>query len=205
MRYPTEVPLTGDAGATLAALRFRLAGVDRVLMLDDGVAAPLFMRAAEALRYRPRYGLNSTMAPAALLGSVARAQLAGATGAGFAPLLDVSTGQEPDAPASRRRCDAIYEAAGVDPGPPTVAGRYTAIATCSALLAVRGALERAQEKTATALPPALESLGADQSSALALAGGLSAARHDGARSVRPLRYDAGCACLKYDGPEEVVP
>src|SRR5439155_9950343 len=92
---PADAPAT-LAQMALAVLRFRLAGVDRVLALDDGVATALFMRAAEALRYRPRYGLNSTMAPAALEAEVPRAQLEGAFGIGFAPLLDVSAGHEPE-------------------------------------------------------------------------------------------------------------
>jgi hypothetical protein len=202
-RIPADAPAT-LADVALAVVRFRLAGVDRVLALDDGIATALFMRAAEAVRYRPLYGLNSTMAPAALAGEVPQAQLEGAFGVGFAPLLDVTAGHEPEASQTRRRCDDIYREAHVDEGPRTVAGQYTAIATCDAILTVRAALERARQKTASALPAALAALGAHQPPALALARSLTPTRHDGALSVRPLRFDDSCACLEYAGPEEAV-
>jgi hypothetical protein len=188
-----------------ALLRFRLAAVDRVLILDAGVLTPLVMRAAEAQAYRPRYGLNSTMVPAALPGEVPADQLRGAVGGGFAPLLDVGGGDDAAGGGGTRQCEQIYRAAHLDAELETVRGRYAAVALCDSMLTVAAAVQRAADATADALPSALARLGDRRPSALALTSHLGPERHDGATSVRPLRFDDACRCVQYVGPDEVVP
>jgi hypothetical protein len=192
------------ARALAAVLDFQRAGVNRVLMLDAGVAAPVFMREAERLGFRPRYGLNSSMVPAALPGNVPAAQLEGAIGAGFAPLLDVAADGEPKAPAARRRCEDIYRGAGVALGPRTAEGAFAAIGLCDAILSVKAAVEQAGDDAAAPLAAAFERLGRRLPAAVALASRLTNQQHDGAAELRPVAFDDRCTCMRYSGPAEAA-
>jgi hypothetical protein len=190
--------------AASAALRMRRAGVDRVMMLDAAVVATAFMREAERQDFRPRYALNSTMAPAALPDRVPRTQLRGAEGVGFAPLLDVAAGGEPQPPEARRRCESIYRDANVPMGGRTAAGQFAAVALCDAILAVRSAVDAAGEAGPAELAAAFERMGSRRPAAVALATKLSGDRRDGAAEVRRLRFDEGCGCMQYVGAAEAV-
>jgi hypothetical protein len=186
------------AAVRAAVLELRTAGAGRVLMLDSGVIAPLFMRVAERQAYRPRYGLNSTMAPATLVGQVPAKQLQGAVGVGYAPLLDVSEHREPAPSDARRQCDAIYRDAKVTVGGETVGGRYSAIALCGELLTIRSALSGVTDPTPARLTAALERLHAAPP-VLSLSSWLDGSHHDGAAAVRPLAFAADCGCMRYTG------
>jgi ABC-type branched-subunit amino acid transport system substrate-binding protein len=191
----TDVP-SALAAARAAVVALRAVGVDRVVMLDAGVVAPLFMRVAQRQVYNPRYALNSTMAPARLVEQVPAAQLKGAMGVGFSPALDVAGA---DAPASqaRSRCEQIYN--GVDVGGSSISGRYSALALCGEMMTVRDALAGVTSPTTARLVGALESL--TPPSVLALTGRLDGSHHDGAASVRPLAFDSDCSCMRYAGDE----
>ena len=187
-------------------LRLRAARVDRVLMLEAGIVAAAFMREAERQGFRPRYALNSTMAPAGLPGEVPAAQLRGSEGAGFAPLLDVAGGaDEPAPPETRGRCEEIYRAARVPTGGRTAAGQFAAVALCDAILTVRAAVESAPGTGAAEIAAAIERIGASRPAAVALATRLASDRHDGAAEVRRVRFDDRCGCMRYVGAGEAVP
>jgi hypothetical protein len=190
------------ARAAAAALSFRRAGVDRVIVLDEGLATATYMREAERQGFRPRYALNSAMGPAWLAGSAAKAQLKGAQGVGFAPLLDVAAAGEPSATDGRQRCEAIYRDAKVATGGRTPAGQFAALALCDDLFAVRSAVVAADDTNTAAWTRAFERLGKKRPSAIALAAKLAHDRHDGATAVRRIRFDDACACMRYAGEPE---
>jgi ABC-type branched-subunit amino acid transport system substrate-binding protein len=190
----TDVP-AALAAARAAVLALRTAAVDRVIMLDSGIVAPLFMRVAQRQIYNPRYALNSTMAPARLVGEVPAAQLAGAIGVGYSAPLDVAAADAPDS-AARSECDQIYK--GIDLGGASISGRYSALALCGEMMAVREALVGITSPTIARLSSALESLTAPPS-VLPLSSRLDATHHDGAASVRGLAFDSGCSCVRYTG------
>jgi ABC-type branched-subunit amino acid transport system substrate-binding protein len=190
----TDVP-TALAAARAAVLALRAAAVDRVVMLDAGVAAPLFMRVAQRQVYNPRYGLNSTMAPARLATQVPAAQLAGAIGIGYSAPLDVAAADAPGSDA-RSECDDILK--GVDVGGASISGRYSALALCGQMLTVRAALANDRDPSPARLSSALEHLGAAPS-VLALSSRLDTSHPDGAASVRSLAFDSGCTCMRYAG------
>jgi ABC-type branched-subunit amino acid transport system substrate-binding protein len=188
----TDVP-TVLAAVRAAVLQLRTAVVDRVIMLDAGVVAPLFMRVAQRQAYNPRYGLNSTMAPAALANEVPAAQLAGAIGVGYSAPLDVASADAPPS-ADRNLCNDIYK--GVDLGGSF--GHYSAVALCGQFLTIRAALAGVSDPTPARLSAELEGLG-PAPGILALTSRLDASHHDGASSVRPLAFDGDCTCIRYAG------
>jgi hypothetical protein len=197
------------AQATVTAVRSPAdvpqALADRVIVLDNGRTTPLLMRTADRLGYRPQYGLNSGMDPAALPGEVPAGQLTGARGAGYSPLLDVTPGSEPDAPVARAQCESIYREAGVAVGGVTPEGRFGALSVCDELLTIRSALTGAGEVTPDVLRAALEAPGARRASALTLGTRIDAGHRAGAAATRALAYDGGCGCMRYSGPLETLP
>jgi hypothetical protein len=190
--------------ARVAAAVFAMhgAGVDRLIVLDEGIATATFMREAERQGFRPRYALNSAMGPAWLASVAAPAQLEGAQGVGFAPLLDVGPAGEPSPNDSRKRCESIYRDAKVAIGARTPAGQFAALSLCDDLLAVRDAVVAADGTDTAAWTRALERIGRKRVSAVALAAKLGAGRHDGAAVVRRVRFDDGCSCMRYAGDPE---
>ena len=208
-RVVAEEPLAFDGTAadaaalasrsTRAAVDLEAARAQLVVVLDDGgVLSPALMRAASQVGYHPRYALNSTMTPASLPGAVPADELSGATGVGSAPLLDVGAGQEPAAPSSLTRCRQIYGDSHIDPGPRTIDGAYAAFALCDDLLRVRAAVVAGGDASPDGARRGL--LEGRPVPAVALDGALGGARHDGARSVRPLAYRPDCGCMRYVGP-----
>ena len=183
------------AAVRTAVLQLRTAVVDRVIMLDAGVIAPLFMKVAQRQAYFPRYGLNSTMAPAALVDEVSAAQLAGAIGVGYAPVLDVADSDAPPS-ADRNLCGDIYK--GVDLGGKSISGRYSAVALCGQLMTIRAALAGVSDPTPARLRAELNGLGTAPG-VLSLSSRLDGAHHDGASSIRPLAFDSDCKCMRYAG------
>jgi hypothetical protein len=190
------------ARAAAAALSLRRAGVDRLVVLDAGIASATFMREAERQGFRPRYALNSAMGPAWLAGVAPPAQLKGAEGVGFAPLLDVAADGEPAINDARRRCESIYRDAKVAIGGRTPAGQFAPLSLCDDLLAVRDAVEAAGETDTAAWSHALERIGRKRPSAVALSAKLGPGRHDGAAVVRRIRFDESCGCTRYAGEPE---
>jgi ABC-type branched-subunit amino acid transport system substrate-binding protein len=191
------------AGA--AALSLRAAGVDRLVVLDAGIATVTFMRQADSVGFRPRYALNSAMGPAWLASVAPAAQLKGAEGVGFAPLLDVAAGAEPAPNDTRRRCESIYRDAKVAIGARTPAGQFAALSLCDDVLALRDAIQTAGDTDTAAWARAFERIGSRRGSAVALSVKLGGARHDGAATVRRIRFDESCGCTRYAGDPEAVP
>jgi Periplasmic binding protein len=190
----TDVP-AALAAARAAVLQLHAAAVDHVVMLDAGVAAPLFMRVAQRQIYNPRYALNSTMAPARLVNQVPAAQLAGAIGIGYSAPLDVAEADGPRTDA-RSQCESILK--GVDVGGSSISGRYSALALCGQMLTVRAALADDRDASSARLSSALEHLG-PAPPVLALSSRLDGAHHDGAASIRSLAFESDCTCMRYAG------
>jgi hypothetical protein len=190
------------ARAAAAALSLRRAGVNRLIVLDEGIASATFMREAERQGYRPTYALNSAMGPAWLAGVAPAAQLKDAQGVGFAPVLDVGAAGEPTPPDTRRRCESIYRDGKVAIGDRTPAGQFAALALCDDLFAIRDAVASADGTATAAWTSALEKLGRKRVSAVALSAKLTHDRHDGAALVRRVRFEGSCRCMRYAGDPE---
>jgi ABC-type branched-subunit amino acid transport system substrate-binding protein len=199
-----------DAGAAVSRVasvivRFRLAGVNRVVSVDQsGSLMTIFMLAAEPQGYRPLYGLSTLNAPMSLLASVNPRQLRGAVGIGWMPLVDVPAGPDDDIPPVRAQCAAIYRRAGIAVGDRSPYGQFSAYSFCDSLMILRRVLAHGRSTSQASMRAGLESLGGGYTSALDFASRLDASRHDGAAGYRLLRFDSGCTCFRYDGPVQQI-
>jgi ABC-type branched-subunit amino acid transport system substrate-binding protein len=201
--YTTSVNDIGGllTRASSAGVRFRAAGVNRVISVDNtGQLLGLFLQAADAQGYHPRVGLSSLNSPLFLRASLPTRALQGAVGVGWSPVTDVAGGQDPDVNATRSQCSEIFQRAGVTQiGDRSAYGQFGAFSRCSNLLMLRKALERRDATSPAALRAALEGLGTSHQSAVAMETSLGPGRHDGANAYRLLRFADGCGCFEYRG------
>jgi ABC-type branched-subunit amino acid transport system substrate-binding protein len=195
--------LSGAASQVSSAiLRFRAAGVDRVLFVATGGKAPfLWMSAADAQGYRPRYGLTSDEFLAVIRDNAPAEQLSGARGIGWAPISDVAAPQDPKGRAGHDRCTAVFRKAGLDLNR---GAEINAMGICDDVHLLKVGLERAHALTASGLRAAVEGLGKSFHAATVLGSRYAPGRRYGAALVRDIRFDDGCTCFRYDGPARAI-
>lgn len=194
---------TADYGPTVsatqaAALRFASRGIKRVLFLDEsGRLSYFFLLAAQAQQLKFTYAFTSLNAPTPALaedGSLGR-QLEGSVGVGWIPLADVRQEEASQAPAYAN-CLRIVIRAGikVDSG----AAKLSAANYCDGLLFLKASYLAAPSEGFRA---GAARLGSSFASAVTFRTTFSAARRDGASTVRPFAYVTACSCFKYNGPQ----
>jgi ABC-type branched-subunit amino acid transport system substrate-binding protein len=193
-----------EASIQNAVLRFRQSGATHVLFVQDsGVADLLFMRQAEAQKYRPTYLMSSYDAPGYLLeGNVAPEQIAGVQGIGWAAITDVQPSREPLS-AQERRCFEVLTKGGE---PQSQRQDFLTAEFMCDLVWVFEAITRAagpQLSTVT-FQTGLRAVGTSYQPVVAKSLDLSK-RADGVSSFRPLGYVTSCKCLQYLGPSEPLP
>lgn len=189
-----------------AALRFKSNGVTHVLFVPGFGQAFFFMQNAESQNYRPRYEIESNMAPGVLFESgVPDAQLVGSMGLGWRPQFDVSSPDRYAYTEQEERCFAVMRDGGVN-----ATGRSspaTALHYCDIVWSFEAAAKRAgQTLTNGTLLRSLRSLGTSWPSVLTFQSDLSRGTSifpDGAPdagwSYRILAYDEPCDCFVYQG------
>ena len=129
-----------SAQASNAVLRFRSAGIDRVITLDfAGLTNFLFMPVAESQGYHPRYGFHSLMQPS-LRANVPAAQMAGMVGVGWRPNYDTGGAEGLSGPSYDWCVQALQKRKGY------AAGEGTSY--CDQFLFLRAAIEHAPRLTA---------------------------------------------------------
>jgi hypothetical protein len=180
-----------------AALKFRAAGVDRVITLDyNGTLQFFFMNNAQQQGYHPRYGLASWSDTEFLRANASAEQLAGSTGIGWLPANDLSVAQQPkDGP--HPRCAAAMKAAGM---PPAQAQADVIIENqaCDVVFYLADLLKAARNLTPPGLGAAAASLGARPSYS-SFSNSYARNKFWGVASYRDLAYGTACACFSYTG------
>lgn len=180
-----------------AVLRFKTAGVTRVITFEPWDGWAFFMQAADQQNFHPVYGLSSQAAFAATFatGIVPADQLTNAYFVGWSPVLDESTVSH--GWPREQLCDSIYNNAGIHPSGP--------LATAIALSTCDGLLDMAQLGTAaggnlgrTTFAHALA--GVQWQSALMPSVKLSEQRRYGIVVVRDGRWNGTCQCFNFSGP-----
>ena len=173
-------------------LRFKNDNVTRVIeiaMLPVG-----FMDSAESQLYRPRYAVDSSVAPATIVGAAPPTQLNGMIGVGWSPSSDIGSGT-PVTPAGKR-CLALMTKAGQDTSNSTTAslmeefcdaGWFLQAATTAAHDASAGGLLRGARLTRGYI------------SASSFAADMTTGRSDGLSGYRDFAYTSGCSCIQYVG------
>lgn len=193
-----------DREAANVALSYKLAGVDRVLFAGGDNLAWSFMRAAERIEYRPRYGLHTLYHPVLGLEDMPFEQLVGAQGIGWFPDMD-SWYQPPSWTwPSRTRCLDFFHAEGFDLSTPL--DRQWAVQACDGVWFLRTAVEAtpgplsadAVLATVSTLDDRYRSSSIDRTQ-------FAPDRRDGAARYRDVAYDAACRCFRAEGPSRVLP
>lgn len=187
----------GDpSGAQNQVLKFKSAGITHTLWV---YTSPLyFMQAAESQGYRPAYGIDSTLAPGAVLQQNAPpSQLAGTVGIGWVPTMDVDESRQPDTlgPA-QDLCHGIQEDAGHHW---STTAMYYADSYCDAFLTLQQSLDGAVDLSVEALSQGYFGLGDEHQSAVTFGSRIEPGRPDGMAAYRVVSYDSGCSCFAYEG------
>ena len=193
-----------EASIQNAVLRFRQSGATHVVFVQSsGVADLLFMRQAEAQKFRPTYLMSSYDVPGYLLeGNVADEQLAGVQGIGWAALADVAPDREPLSP-QEQRCFQVLTKGGE---PQSKRQDFlTAEFMCDLVWAFEAIVRSAGPQLSTVtFRSGFKAVGTSYKPVTSRDTDLSK-RVDGVSSFRPLGYVTSCRCLQYLGPSEPLP
>jgi hypothetical protein len=198
-----EFQMPGSAGeasslysqANNAVLRFRSAGVTHVVFVPTGGSLPfVFMPTAENQNFRPRYAMNSYEIPAFVDLNVPAAQLAGALAVGWLPTSDVLTPQRPKDNPAERLCFQITNSRSDIPS------RY-----CEGLFFLKAAWDASRDVSPAGLARGARMLGDGWRSPWTFATRFGTGRTDGAAAYRLVKFDQGCECFVYSGPQKSVP
>jgi ABC-type branched-subunit amino acid transport system substrate-binding protein len=197
----TSATTAAAAGISSAELHFAGDKVGQVLFLADaGLGALEFMIVANAQHYLPRFALSTTDAPQAQEANSPAAELANATGVGWAPMVDVDVAQEGAAtPPAQQRCLKLLDAAGQ-----STAAQNTALIGlmfCDEAWFVEAAAAASTpgSLTAATLLRGAVSIGTTFPSAVVPATNITADQRDGVSAYRPFAYQPSCRCFRYMG------
>jgi hypothetical protein len=191
-----EATVGASADVAFGTLKFRSAGIDHVMILDDSsLVGQIWMGQASSQRYRPRYGLNSVNGPLLLSKNEPAGQLIGSVGVGWFPDFDVDFAQDPPANASTRRCRAIMRSIGVSLKDRASEG--LAMNTCDTFWFLKAAIESSTEFSPAGLATAVAGLGTSYVPAGGFAAKFGPGRPDGAAAARDFEFVASCSCFKY--------
>lgn len=176
-------------------LRFKNDHVTRVI---DIAMNPIgFMENAEAQRYFPRYGLDSSVGPDFIrttLKGAAADQLNGMVGVGWSPSSDIGSGT-PVTPAGKR-CLALMTKAGQDTSNSTTASLMEEF--CDAGWFLQAATNAARDASAPGLLRGAR-LTHGYVSASSFGADMTSGRSDGLSGYRDFAYESGCSCIRYVG------
>lgn len=206
-------PDSSDGGArALAALqnfilKFKAAGVNRVMMLDNsGQAAAYGMQAADANGFYPRWGFNSTSTPGGLYnaGVVPDSQTPGMTVVGWWPAGDIGIKEHTQRPPGLDSCLAIYERAGIPPMRSDTdfgfAGQF-----CDRFLFLRDALLAAAGVSVNNFTAGARSLGSAFKTSVGYGSSQDTGHRDGGSVYRVAGFNQECKCFEYVGPPQDTP
>ena len=188
--------MIGSPGVPGAVPGFNANAVDRVLFLSGRGLVRRFAEVAQTFRYFPRYGLSTPNDLADLEQPQWAGALDGAEAIGWMPGRDVNVVRSVRN-ASAGRCADIMARADIDLSAPAAAD--DAFAICDGLFFLRAALKSATQVTSASLAAAVDRLGTSYTGARTFATEFGPRRHDGASSVRALRFDTSCNCFRYIG------
>ena len=208
VRYPQTESELGELSSQVsqAVLKFRSAGVDRVMIEDiAGTLGLLFMTAAEGQHYRPLYGLNSQSAPAELVNGgpsgsnlVPLAQLVGSVGVGWLPISDINQGM-----AFAPGYQSCLKQLGVATSSDYNSRSFAAEACTEVRLLVAGIRGAGTIPTSQGVSRVLETLGHGANftdGATTYQTGFASGKHFGVNGVRYSHFDTGCSCYRYSSP-----
>ena len=184
-------------------LRFKAAGVKRIVIVDTGSQVLLqFGPAMSAQGYYPKVSVTSADVLGTLALIASPQTLDGAGGVAWQPVVD-GAANAPRPTSTATLCAQIYKAARVGTSGP-LAGAFAA-AYCDGFLFAQSSYGRAGALSLGALRSAVFGLGTAYVPATTFASRFRTDTYAGAASTRDIRYDTSCSCFRYTSPELPVP
>ena len=186
--------------ANNAVLKFRQAGVDRVLFVSgvEGNMMFLFATAADSQGFRPGYALTSLVYPNVVKNNTPASQLANAKGLGWLPATDDGSGAV--ASTEARACVTALKGQGLSPAAP--ADYLFAYSICDGFSLTDRVLSTSRGQTAPGpWLAALHSVGSSFHAAAIVDGrtDFTGSRRDGPAGSRIFAWNDGCSCFRYTG------
>jgi hypothetical protein len=192
------------------AQTFKQKGVDRIAFLGGARIAALWPLSALTVGINVPYGISSYDTPV-FFGrnpglwtkqGFPENPATGAVGLSYQPGTDVDDDQAPfPTTFAEQQCATIYASEGI-----TFTTRSSArlpFQLCDAVLFLKAALDRApKDLTPAAFGTAAASLAGEFQATTNFSTFLGPTRVGGPASARPMKFDSGCQCLVYTGPEE---
>lgn len=192
----------GPDGAQIsnAVLKFRSAGVDRVMIVswNETTALLFFSQGAHSQGYKPTYLLSSNAQAHLTVESNSNFpadQLPQVRGAGYSPYSDVN-GAAPS--TTDARCLHLLKSVGIVPQ--NYDDTDTAVGLCGPFLMLDTALHQTVgNASASTLASTVAAMGTNFSAPAVLASQtrFSSSRHFGPTTVRAFAYQSGCGCIRY--------
>lgn len=202
----------GPAAAQLqsAVLRFRQNNVQHVILIDvSGGITQVFLNQAASQGYYPRYGMESGSGTQALLdaGIISSRQLAGASGLGWIPTLDLPVGVGTSRPAyssaDQRRCLALMKAGGQSFTSTNAAS--IALLYCDQFWLLQRAIGQSSAALSlSGLQAAVEALGTRAPAANLGTASYSSGKHFGVARGFQWVFDDECGCMSYPGRTQQI-
>lgn len=195
-----DVASESEAASTAqsAMLKFDSDGVTHVFSI--GSEALFGMLAANSNQYRPRWEVNTDMAPGGLLeATIPAVELRGALGAGWNPSEDVDSAHDPgDVGAGETRCRQLMQAAGQASSRLALAAGYL---YCDAIYALVDAAVVSGGFSVDDIQSGIESNRLFDA-ASTFSSQFASDRHASAQAIRYIAYGAGCSCFAYSSTED---
>jgi hypothetical protein len=192
-----------------AVLKFAQGGVTHVVLLDThGGITQVFLNAADAQHYYPRYGMESGSGTQALLdgGIIRTSQLRGARGLGWIPSLDLPSASNPDngrwSSDDRRACVSLMAKGGQTYS--STNAESIALLYCDQLWLLDRALDSVSTPNLATLATAIESLGSRAPRASLGAATYRAGKHVGVSRGVEWAFADGCSCMTYGRVRELA-
>jgi Periplasmic binding protein len=186
---------------TTAILKFKSAGVNRVLFLTDVGTTDLFWYSiAKSQNYFPEYGLSSTQQMSVFVDMAPKGTLNNAVGVGWNPFYDVKAAQDPGGSTAADTCKMV-----LNNPTDTPAGRN---AKCDSLTFIQTVLDKAAAShnlTVQGFQKAAASLGTSFQPAEVLSDQFGPGLYDGPSSYRVYSFSTACKCFQYTGPSTPMP
>jgi hypothetical protein len=210
-QFPQSAGDNGKAVTDIqsAVLRFRSDHVTHVIPTElNGL---VFMnKTAEQQQYRPRYGISTATAPQAWLdaGLIDPHQMAGATGLGWSPVLDLPASANPDnsrySSPARRHCVAVLKARNITFTSTNAEG--AALLYCDLFYSLQRAMGAVHGPlTRDATMAAVDRLGSSYPSAYLPQVFFGPGHHDPVGSGYTYQFSQACGCMQYGGGPFRVP
>jgi ABC-type branched-subunit amino acid transport system substrate-binding protein len=185
--------LSGESSAmSSAVLQFRSKGVTH--LLSDASDVQLFMSAADSQGYKPRYGLNSYLAPQLQAGN-APGQLVGSIGVGWVPAADVARTENPGPNPGEAGCRTTMKKAGQDLSSYGV--ELIAFSLCDGVGLFATGTRAGGSTDAVVLRRALNLAGPRFLPALTFRSGVNANSATLSAAGRDFAWQTSCSCFRY--------